>query len=669
MPKSLYYCIKNKLKQLKCKLVVCIDAEFTVNNQHQFKVHPLASNNYRHYMRITSFGLHKRKHGIEFITNCLDVSGVVLPEEYSPDRIYDKLVRLKFSSVDAYWLVYILKNHSVAFFDRYAELSDLFESICLSVLGTYREVNAAAKLAYDFEFGMVDFNKSNPLCDNKWQLIRMHRSILDYLIAKHYVRKIKSLTFDKTNREANIKKLEFFNMVLQKNITRVVDMIRGDDDCEYRIMVIAEKYYKDLQLFGKSELTFWMARLENATRKAKCVELLKAYNAEEIERYNNGDFKNETEKRNLAFLIRGISVSLIYEKDQTTFRRYILSLLRDKTANSVNRGFHLEYYGDKPYIPNKALLDFEDDTLKGENTLNTLCISLDKRIKKKDVSSAVAVLELMTICNLIQARSEVPEDTPVFDIRPYISRTIRYLEWIVQHKSIKGFNEVLHYFSWMHSELLKFEENKSERPAYSYASVYNKFSEAKKVSRTGWVNEGVAKPENIVEHMYNCWFIGMLYLPETTEDKLYNKDKILKMLLIHDLAETQTGDIPRPEKNKMKKSYDREENIVMQSLLLTGTYPGAVDINEYLDDWNEWDTQNSENFRIAKDIDNIQTIHQFCVYYLENPGMFDDDKVCYWLSGIEDMMTEIGRDIADKIIVNNPLFKDIIKQYEISVCD
>ncbi len=667
---TLYYCIRKRLKQLKCKLVVCIDAEFTVNNQHQFKVHPLASNNFRHYMRITSFGLHKRKLGVDFIRNCIEISGVTLFDGYSFEQIYDNLVRLKFSSIDAYWLVYILKNHSVAFFEKSATLSDLFESICLNTLGSNRDVYSAAELAYDFEFGTVDFNKTNPLCDSRWQLIRMHRSILDYLIAKHYVRKIKSLTFDKSNREVTVRKLSFFNMVLQKSITRfVVDMIRGDDDCEYRIMVIAENYYDDLQLFGKSELTFWMARLKNTARKARCVQLLKEYNAREIDRYNKTNFKTESEKRNLAFLIRGISVSLIYEKDKETFKSYIMSLLRDKTANSVNRGFHLEYYGDKPYIANQTLLDFEDELAKGENTINTLCISLDKRSRRHDLTSFVAVLELITLCNLIQARCEAPENTPVLDIKPYISRTVKYLEWIVNHKALRGFNEVLHYFNWMHDELLNFEEDKSSRPVYSHASVYNKFSAAKTVSRTGWVNEGVAKPENIVEHMYNCWFIGMLYLPEKIEDKFYSKDKILKMLLIHDLAETQTGDIPRPEKIKMKRFYDREENVVMQSLLLSGTYPGAADINEYLDIWNEWEIHESENFKIAKDIDNIQTIYQFCLYYIENPDMFNEEKVCYWLSGIEDLLTDVGKDIAYKIVIDNPIFKEIVKQYEIAVSD
>lgn len=662
---TLYYNISKKLRTLDCKLVVCIDAEFTVNKLHQFKIHPLASNNFRHYMRITSMSMYRRNVCVDFIKACIDISGITLPVEKSADKIYDRLESLKFSSIDAYWLVYILKNNSVEFFDEETSLSDLFESICLDALGKPWLVDSAAELAYNFEFGTIDFHKANPLSDNRWQLIRTHRSVLDYLIAKHYVRKIRGLNFDKNKHDDNVEKLGFFNMVLQKSITKfVVDMISGDDDCEYNIMIIAERYYKKLTLFGKSELTFWMARLKNSARKFRCVKLLKDFNKTEIELYNTTKFNNEAEKRNLAFLIRGISVSLLYEGDPLAFRSYILSLLEDKTANEVNRGFHLEYYGDKPYIANKTLLDFKDDVTKGTNTLDILCISLDKRKRSRDKSSYVAVLELMTLCNLIQARCEASDNKDVLDVRPYISRTLGYLEWIVSHEAVSGFNEALHYFYWMHDELSNLIKNKSEGLSYSHASVYNKFSEAKKVSRTGWVNEGIPRPENIVEHMYNCWFIGMLYLPASTDDETYSKDKILKILLIHDLAETETGDIPRPEKNKQKKKYDCRENLVMQSLLLSGTYPGAADIHEYLKNWNEWEANESINFRIAKDIDNIQTMHQFCMYYLDNPGKFSVEKICYWLKDIEKIQTEAGKNIASKIILNNPLFKDIILQYE-----
>lgn len=670
---SLYNSINTRiiqLSELNCKLVICLDADFTVNNQHQFNVHPLGSEYFAHYMRIKPMTLHKKEESIEFIKNCIEISSFKFPVEISAEKVYENLIRLNFSSIDAYWLIYILKTASKYFFDVKGNIADLYTAICIEILGNAKLIDSASELAYEFEFGAADTNDTNLYYDIRWRLIRKHRSVLDFLIAKQYIKKVSGLNLIKGNTEHNEKSLKFFNMVLQKNITRfVVAMLKGVDDYEHQIMIIAKHYYDMLSLFGKSELTFWMARLDdrtNKTRKYECIRLLKGYNKQEIPKYDNISSTNIIDKRNAAFLIRGINVSLIYENDREALEYYLNSLLTDKIANSVNRGFHLEYYGDKSYIPNKSLLDYEDDITKGEKTLTVLCLSLDKRIKRRDVSSYVAALEVMTICNLIQARIEQTQNDNVLDVTPYIAKCLRYLDWIIEQgqKIIRGLTNVAMYFMWMRNELHNLvNENisKDDKPVrYYHSTPFNKFSLAKTIERTGWVNSDIPKPENIVEHMYNCWLIGMLYLPDHYSEQGYNKSNILQMLLIHDLGETETGDINRPEKLMAQHNYDFQENMVMQSLLLSGTYPGSVNLSSYIEHWNSWDRKDGINYYIAKDIDNIQTIYQFCYYYNQYPEKFTTDDVCYWLSGINRLESELGKEISEKLIKNNPLYSNIM---------
>lgn len=658
---SLYYCIRKKIEALKCKLVVCLDADFTINKQHQFNVHPLGSDIFSHCMDIGSMNLQKRAKSIEFIDNCINISNIQFPTEISAEKIYECLVRLNFSNIDSYWLVYILKTVPKHFLDAKCNIADLYNAICIDILGNSGRVDSAAELAYEFEFGTVDSDNTNLFYDVRWRLIRKHRSVLDFLIAKQYVKKVSELNLIKGNDEHNSESLAFFNMVLQKNITRfVIAMLKGVDDYEHQIMKIAKYHYDLLSLFGKSELTFWMARLQNPKRKKECVELLKSYHDIEIARCNSAEANDPSEKRDIAFLLRGINVSLIYENDRDALEFYLNSLLKDKTANSVNRGFHLEYYGDKPYIPNKTLLDFEDDITKGEKTLTVLCLSLDSRINNKDTSSYVAILEVMTICNLIQARIEQSDKENVLNVKTYISKCLRYLDWIIPQRSLRDLPEVVTYFEWIRDEFTVMSNNDDETVSYSHASPYNKFSHAKKVERTGWIKHKVPHPENIVEHMYNCWLIGALYLPNEYDDDTYNKNHILQMLLIHDLAETETGDVNRPEKLKKQAEYDEKENMVMQSLLLTGTYPGAIDLTDYVNCWNDWDNKNDLNYFIAKDIDNIQTIYQFCDYYNQHQEIFTDDDIVYWLSGLDTLETELGKDISEKLILRNPVFSHIV---------
>lgn len=656
---ALYHCMSRRIDELDCKMVICIDSDFTVNNQHRFEVHPLVPDDFMHSMSIDSMNLYKRRESIEFIRSTVGVSGIELSDAVTPEKIYENLVRLKFSSVDAYWLVFILKNNLQEFMGRNSKISTLYNAICIEALGSRNELDSAAELAYEFEFGSMDSPDSEANFDTRWRLIRRHRTVLDFLIAKHYINKIARLVFTRTDKEADKSSLSFFNMVLQKNITRfVVEMLNANECYEHKIMIIAEDYYNYLSLFGKSELTFWMARLENKVRRGKCIGLLKNYNNKEIQHYKTAKFASIEEKRNTAFLIRGISVSLIHENDRKTLAQYLKTLLTDKVANSVNRGFHLEYYGDKPYIPNQSLLDFEDDITKGENTFNILCISLDRKIKHR-VPSPMALLELMTLCNLIQARLEAADCDDVFDITYYVPKVISYIEWAIESRTLGGMADIARYFMWMHNELTAVKESGVYR--YSLSGPYDKFSCAKIIKRKGWINCKVPEPENIVEHMYNCWLMGMLYLPEQAEAAGYSKERILNMLLIHDLAERETDDISRPDKQKNLRFYDRQENDIMQSFMLSGTYPSAVGLNKYSEAWNEWDGKAGINYSIAKDIDNIQTVYQFCEYYKQNPELFTDEDIDYWLSDINDLNSEIGKEIANKLIVANPIFTSIVK--------
>ena len=646
---ALYYAIRDLIRNSPFRLISCVDTEFTVNVQQLYQPHPIVSDQYGMYLRIRSMNLLRREACMEFIGNCVGVFGVKLPCKVSTEQLYEGLLRLNFLTVDAYWLVRILSENFYDVLDPEIDIANLYDSICLRFLGSHKLVDSAAELAFAFEFGRLD-PSVNPYFDRRWELIRKHRSVLDYLLAKHYVKLLSEPDLQNGDHEENVEKLSFFNMVLQKNVTRfVVAMLQGVDDLEHRIMLLASRYYNDLSLFGKSELTFWMARLQNPVRKKKCVALLKRFLNKELEQYCNH----------------------AYENDENALGYYLESLLRDKTANSVNRGFHLEYYGDKYYIPNKTLPDFEDDTSKGEVTMTVLCLSLDGRMRSTAVPAMVSYLEIMTLCNLIQARIEYCPSAPLsMDVKPFAGKCLKYLGWILRRRMPRGLRRTAVYFRWMEQELKGFlgllEEG--ERIVHYPSSVMNLFSTASKVRRAGWVELGVDGPENIVEHMYNCWLMALLYLPGEYEAAGYDKNTVLKLLLIHDLGETVTGDITRPQKKKNPEFYDSQERAVMQSLFLSGTYPSAVNLDEYLSLWDAWDEREGINAMIARDIDNLQTVFRFCRYYKADPQRYTDELIGYWMDGIGTLETRLVKEIAEILVMQNPEFEEIVTQYR-RLCD
>ncbi len=656
---SLYYSMSKMIDKLGFKMILCVDTDFTVNEEHQYKSHPIVTENFGIYLRFRSMNLNRRNLSIQFIKNCINVFHIEIPENITPEIIYNSLVHLDFLTIDAYWLVNMLNHHLDEIVNKKVDIATLYYSICASVLDLDESIESAAEIAYEFEFGNMDNSDTNPYYDLRWYLISTHRSVLDYLIAKHIAKKLSALDINRNSEKQKEEYLSYFGLVIQKNISRfVVAMLKGNNAFEQQVMTIGEKYYEFLNLNQKSQLVFWLGRLENPKRISRATRILKDFLKEETNNYSPDNYNNLADMRDAAFLIRSICVSLIHDEDKEVLLYYTQSLMDDEIANSVNRGFNLEYYSDKIYSAKHSLLDYEDDLTKGEATFDALCISIDKkRRKKNNPQKCVAILEIMTLCNLMQARMEYRDDIKVFDISPYVEKCKKYLQWIVESGALREMRKVCSYFNWMYNILNSVP--KDELATYRRSDIMNQLIRTSDVKRTGWKKYNLPHSENIAEHMYDCFLIGTFYLPDGSDEKGYCKDSILKMLMIHDIAEVQTGDISRPEKEKNRPYYDHLERTAMHNVLFAGSYPGSVSMDKYLNLWNDWDDGQSINALIAKDIDVIQTMCRFCEYYLEHPDKFTDEDIRYWLGDINRVRTDIGLDILEVLIESNPRYSDI----------
>lgn len=79
---------------------------------------------------------------------------------------------------------------------------------------------------------------------------------------------------------------------------------------------------------------------------------------------------------------------------------------------------------------------------------------------------------------------------------------------------------------------------------------------SKKLKRTGWVNNNILNPESVAEHAFRVTVLCMALAPILK----VNKEKLIKMAIIHDLGETATGDIvfQHGKKIDLKKKLKKE---------------------------------------------------------------------------------------------------------------
>ena len=128
----------------------------------------------------------------------------------------------------------------------------------------------------------------------------------------------------------------------------------------------------------------------------------------------------------------------------------------------------------------------------------------------------------------------------------------------------------------------------------------------KNISRQGWIDKlSLTNPESVADHTFSMAIIGMVL----SDSKNYDTEKILKMILLHDLAESITGDIT-PEK-KPKNDKVILENKIMKNIL--ANLPKILQI-QYLKIWEEYQENKSSDAKFVHQIDKFEMALQAKIY-------------------------------------------------------
>lgn len=189
--------------------------------------------------------------------------------------------------------------------------------------------------------------------------------------------------------------------------------------------------------------------------------------------------------------------------------------------------------------------------------------------------------------------------------------------------------------------------------------LYTFLSKLHETNRAGWVDRHIHNPERIMEHMYSCWLIGFIFLPDASRYEGYSKEVVLNTLLIHDLGESATGDIPKPIKALNPESYNALENEAMRKLITLGVQQDETS-SVFLDYWEAWISESDINAKIAKDIDNIQAVHQYCRYTKDARCEKNLEDLSHWISELKSLRTVEGERIARLLVLDNPEFVEFV---------
>ncbi|XP_043938141.1 5'-deoxynucleotidase HDDC2 [Protopterus annectens] len=178
----------------------------------------------------------------------------------------------------------------------------------------------------------------------------------------------------------------------------------------------------------------------------------------------------------------------------------------------------------------------------------------------------------------------------------------------------------------------------------------------KRLPRTGWVYRKVEKPESVADHMYRMAIMACL-----TEDKKLNKDRCIRLALVHDMAECIAGDIT-PTDNVSKEEKHRMEDDAMKHLTSLLSEDMKKEIYEL---WEEYEYQSSEEAKFVKQLDQFDMILQAFEYeeLEKKPGrlqeFFDSTKGGFHHPEMVQLLSCLNTDRNAKIAANSPETQDL----------
>lgn len=147
-------------------------------------------------------------------------------------------------------------------------------------------------------------------------------------------------------------------------------------------------------------------------------------------------------------------------------------------------------------------------------------------------------------------------------------------------------------------------------------------SELKKIPRKGWKEKvGIQHPESVADHSYGTAVMAMIF---SDSDRM-DTEKIMKMALLHDLAESVIGDFMPGEISKETKRLVEDQ--AMEEILAKLPIDLA---NRYHSLWKEYVTATSPESVLLHEIDKLEMAIQAAKYLGEG---FSKEKLQEFIEG------------------------------------
>ena len=171
-------------------------------------------------------------------------------------------------------------------------------------------------------------------------------------------------------------------------------------------------------------------------------------------------------------------------------------------------------------------------------------------------------------------------------------------------------------------------------------SFFQKVLELKSIPRQGWKDKlDMDDVESVADHSYSTAIMSMVL----SDLEGLNTEKIIKMALLHDLAESIIGDITPDKMNGMRKI--NIENKAMTQIL--ENLPSNVS-QQYIVLWDDFQKNSSREANFLHEIDKLEMVFQ-AKFYLDK-GISKEKLRSFFKTANNEIKNKQLRSILSRIL-------------------
>jgi putative hydrolase of HD superfamily len=154
---------------------------------------------------------------------------------------------------------------------------------------------------------------------------------------------------------------------------------------------------------------------------------------------------------------------------------------------------------------------------------------------------------------------------------------------------------------------------------------YQIVSKLKETKRSGWVERGVTDAESVSDHSFMTALLCMTILK-----KGINREKAIKMALVHDLAESEIGDLITKEHWEQGGTIARSEKAKKEEKAMKEIVSNlsAEEASEIMGLWKDYEDERNPEAIFVRDMDVLEMILQ--AYSYHKNGNFKKSLDVFW---------------------------------------